>query len=117
MCKKIIITIFLFCLAFSLCYNVAYAGLWAPEGGTGLDNPFGKTDSFTKVATKIITWIRDIAILVAVGMIIWAGILFMTAAGSPDKITKARNALLWALVGLAIVIIGTGWIELIQSFF
>jgi hypothetical protein len=35
-------------------------------------------------------------------MFIWAGILFLTAQGDPTKITGAKKAVLWAVVGTAV---------------
>ena len=32
-------------------------------------------------------------------MFIWTGFLFVTAHGEPAKITKARGALLWSIIG------------------
>lgn len=42
---------------------------------------------------------------VCVIMLIWAGILFATAAGDPAKITKARNAALFAVIGFILGIL------------
>ena len=48
-------------------------------------------------------------------MIIYAGILFLTAQGNPTTITKAKDVLKYAVIGLAIIIIGSGFVTLIQS--
>lgn len=50
-------------------------------------------------------WIFYILILVAVIMIIIGGFVFMTAAGSPEKATKGRNILIYAVIGIAIGIL------------
>lgn len=39
----------------------------------------------------------------AVIIIILAGFTFMTSAGDPAKITKARNAILYSVIGLVVV--------------
>ena len=80
----------------------------------GLQNPL-QADSFTELIEDIIDWIANIGILIAVGMIIYAGVLFMIAGGSEEKITTARKTLTWSLVGLAILIMGKNWIALIES--
>lgn len=74
-----------------------------------------KIDSFSELANNIIGFIRIIAIFIAVIMIIYAGFLFMTSAGEEEKISKAKKALLWALVGLAVFLIGTGWVKIVKD--
>lgn len=49
-------------------------------------------------------------------MIIYAGILFVTSAGDPSKITRARQAVLWAGVGVLVGLLAyaaVGFIKLI----
>jgi len=38
-------------------------------------------------------------------MVVYAGILFVTGGGEPEKISKAKQALLWAVIG-GIVLLG-----------
>jgi hypothetical protein len=42
--------------------------------------------------------------VVAVLMIMWAGFLYVTAGGNPAQISKAHQALLWAVIGAAILL-------------
>ncbi|OGZ67204.1 MAG: hypothetical protein A3C58_00220 [Candidatus Staskawiczbacteria bacterium RIFCSPHIGHO2_02_FULL_34_10] len=39
-------------------------------------------------------------------MFIWAGVLFLTARGDPSKIILARGAVLWAVIGIIVAIVG-----------
>ncbi len=79
-----------------------------------LCNPL-PTDDFNGLLVQIGVAIRDIAIPIAVIVIIWAGIQFLTANGSPEKISTAKKALWYAIIGLAIIFIGTGFVDLIKS--
>jgi hypothetical protein len=54
---------------------------------------------------------------VALGFAIYAGILFVTSGGDPEKVTKARNALLWALVGVIVVSLSYGIVVLLNKLF
>lgn len=67
------------------------------------------------VIKVIINWIRNIAIPIAVGMIIWGGIMYLTAGPFPKNVDKAKNIIKYAVLGLAIIFIGSGFITLIQS--
>ena len=81
-----------------------------------IPNPLkgGATD-FAGLVKVIAQWLFNLAIPIAVAMIVYAGILFLTSQGDPGKITKARQVLTYAVIGLAIILIGSGFITLIQS--
>ena len=67
------------------------------------------------LAKAIGKFLLQIAIPIAVIIIIYAGILFLTSGGNQDRVKKARTALLYAVVGLAIILIGQGFFVLIKS--
>ena len=47
-------------------------------------------------------------------MFLWAGILFLTSAGNEQRITSAKKAVFYAIIGLAIALSGAGLIALVQ---
>ncbi len=81
-----------------------------------IPNPLkGGASDFTSLVKIIAQWIFNLAIPIAVAMIVYAGILFLTAAGETAKVTKAKEVLKYAVIGLAIILIGSGFVTLIQS--
>lgn len=56
-----------------------------------------------------------IAALVAIGYIIYGGVLYVTSQGSPDQTGKAQNTILNALIGLVIAIISAALVSFIGS--
>lgn len=42
---------------------------------------------------------------IAVGVVIYGGVLFITSSGDPEKVTKARKTLMWAIIGIIIVVL------------
>lgn len=66
---------------------------------------------FANAANYVFGFIGALAILVFV----WAGVLFITSAGNAGQIDKAKKALLYAVIGSAIALAGTGLIELVKS--
>lgn len=52
---------------------------------------------------NLVNWFIGIAGLVSVIFLVYGGILYITSAGSPDKATKARQMILYSLIGLIIV--------------
>jgi hypothetical protein len=53
--------------------------------------------------------------VVAVIYIIMAAFNFVTAAGDPEKVTKARNFVLYALIGVLVAFAAKGLINLISK--
>ena len=71
-----------------------------------ITNPLaaGGVDNFDQLLTKIITGVAGIVASLSVIMIIIAGILYLTSAGSPERIGVAKKALIYAIVGIVIAI-------------
>ncbi len=81
-----------------------------------IPNPLkGGASDFASLVKIIAQWIFNLAIPIAVAMIVYSGILFLTAKGEPAKVTKAKDVLKYAIIGLAIILIGSGFVTLIQS--
>src|SRR3989344_1652576 len=79
-----------------------------------LCNPVG-INNLKDLAVRIGGVIKDLAIPIPVIIIIWAGVQFLIAGGNTERVTTARKALAYAVIGLAIIFIGSGFIDLIQS--
>lgn len=81
-----------------------------------IPNPLrGGADDLTGLIKVLAQWLFNIAIPIAVIMIIYSGVLFLTAQGNPGQVTKAKDVLKYAVIGLAIMFIGSGFVSLIQS--
>jgi hypothetical protein len=79
-----------------------------------LPNPIGVM-TFQDLVNIIGKWIFNLAIPIAVIIIIWAGVLMLTSGGDPSRFKKGSEALKYAFIGLAIVLIGKGFVTLIKS--
>lgn len=77
-----------------------------------------KITNITAVINLIDTiagWFQIIVLAIAVIIIIWAGLVWMTAGGDEEKITTARRMILYGLVGVGIVIVAYGMVALVKS--
>ena len=125
--KKLFISLFVLSL---LGFGVARAqtlpvdtgtggGTSAAAGGTGtsveLPNPLG-IGTIGDLMNKIIDGLILFATPVVVAVVIWAAYLFISSRGEPDKITQARNALLYAILGYAILLLAKGIGVIISNF-
>lgn len=67
-----------------------------------LPNPL-KADSPQELIGYIINAFLGIVGSIALIMFIYGGFVWMTAAGSQEKVTQGRNILVWATIGLVII--------------
>ncbi len=75
-----------------------------PNTASQFLNPFAGTTLQELLAT-ILTVVVYVLFPIVVLVIIYTGFLFVTAQGNPQKIQKARSALVWAVIG-ALIILG-----------
>jgi len=61
------------------------------------------TGTFNNILKKIINIFSVIVGVVAVIMIVYGGFRYITSGGNSEKITSARNTIVYALIGLVIV--------------
>jgi len=83
----------------------------APAGGeTEFPNPFGNgittLPEFIETLTNNV--ILPVGSVIVVIMIIYAGFLFVTAQGNENKITDAKRAFMYAVIG-ALILLGS-WV-------
>lgn len=75
-----------------------------PTDGTTLCNPV-KADSLTGLFDDVLSnVIIPVSIVIAVMFIIWAGLKFVMAQGKAGDIEKARQNLIYVLIGVALVV-------------
>lgn len=78
--------------------------LSAQGGGVGiLVNPL-KDDTITELMGTILNAVVQIGLVVVTFFIIYAGYKYVTARGNPGALKEAHQAILWTLIGSAVVI-------------
>ncbi len=103
--KKIILTLFIV-LALLGAVQVVFA-----QGGFGLDKTAGAagyetTGASASLSTRIQLVVSVVLGLVAVvffGLILYGGIIWMTARGKDEKVAEAKSILEAATIGLAVI--------------
>lgn len=65
----------------------------------------GGQGSLRALALTIINFFLGFLGLIAVIMIIYAGVLYVTAAGAEDQTGKAKKIIMYAIIGLLIVLL------------
>jgi len=79
-----------------------------------IPNPLGTTD-ITTLFSKLSTALLDIAVPIAVIMYIWAGVLLLVSNGNPQRVSRAKEILKFTTIGLVIIFIAGGLVDLIRS--
>jgi type IV secretion system pilin len=104
MFKKIFITIFIFSIILSLPAHAigiqdTQQLIGTTAGGAGVS-----TATVDSLAAEVIKTILGILGAVFFVLILYGGFTYMTAAGADEKIKKAKQIIIAAIIGLAIVI-------------
>lgn len=84
----------------SAAYSSACQGISELGAGQGCSSGPSTFDNLIKTAVDILSYIVGIA---AVIMIIVSGLRFVMAGGESQAVSGAKNSLIWAIVGIAVV--------------
>jgi len=108
--------------------SVSAASHQAPTSGLGTIDATGATpgastgtgtiSSTTELVGLIlglVNWFAWFVALAAVLFGLYAGVLFITAGGDDEKITKAKNILLYAIVGIVVAILAFSIVNISRS--
>ena len=86
------------------------------ETGFFFGNPFGETTDIGTLLSNIVNFLIKLAIPISAILIVYAGFLYITSAGNEEKIKTAQKALIWAIIGFAVVLIASSVPAIIQEF-
>lgn len=64
---------------------------------------------------EIIRYIFGFMIVVVVLMLMISAYMFVTAGGNPEQVTKAKNFLIYALIGLAVAVLARGLVGIVLT--
>jgi cytochrome bd-type quinol oxidase subunit 2 len=73
------------------------------------------TGSIVAIVTSLMKWLLVIVGILAVIAFVIAGILYLTAAGNEDQIGKAKKAMVYAIVGVIVALLGLVVIFAVQA--
>lgn len=70
-------------------------------------NPISSV-TLQELLENVLNFLFSIAVVVLPITILYGGILLLTAGGNPEKISRSRTILLWAVVAFAIILLARG---------
>ncbi|MFA6421922.1 MAG: hypothetical protein WCV92_00760 [Candidatus Buchananbacteria bacterium] len=90
-------------------YRLIYFIIFAIPSFVGaqvkLDNPIGAGTNGTidALVIRIIQYVLGVVGVAALIAFIYGGILWLTSLGDSNKVTKGKNVMIWAFMGLLII--------------
>jgi hypothetical protein len=94
-------------LRFTFIFSAAllpFISLVAGDGSGKITNPLSSTEELIPFLNTIIDAGLKLGAVVAVVALIYAGFLFVTAAGDEGKIKTAKATILYTVIGIAILL-------------
>lgn len=90
----------------------------AVGGGVAVQscNPANATTDALAVLVNIINWFSWLLAVLSVAMGLYAGFLYMTAHGEPQKVATANNVLVYTVIGVVVAILAFSVIAIIKAF-
>jgi cytochrome bd-type quinol oxidase subunit 2 len=94
---------------------LALPGLVAAAGFGIPTNTNLPTGSITGIITNIMNWLLMLVGIIGVIGFAIAGILYLTAAGDDDAISRAKSAMMYSIIGVIVAIVGVVVIQAVQG--
>lgn len=80
-----------------------------------LQNPLQNIDSLPELIDAILHAVVQIGAILLTVMLVWVGFLFVVAQGNPEKLSTARSALIWTVIGGLILLGAEAISQVIQA--
>ena len=77
--------------------------------------PYQGEVDILKVLNTIINWVFAIFLAIAVLFIILAAFQFLTAGGNSEKVSEARDKLLYAAIGIAVAMLSKAIVPIVAG--
>lgn len=79
-----------------------------------IENPI-KHETFDDLLTAFTNWIVNIGLALAPLVIVYGGLLHITAAGDPAKSTQGKKVILYAAIGLIVALLAKSLIGILEG--
>ncbi|MGB9681334.1 MAG: hypothetical protein ACPLXL_02210 [Minisyncoccia bacterium] len=101
-----ILSLFVLCLFIT---SESFADLTIPT-------PIPPTSTVWDLIEGLLKVAFNLAIPLSVGVVIYAGYLYITSAGNEKKVQQAHKTLIWGLIGFAAILIAKSVPKIIENF-
>lgn len=85
-------------------------------GSGGITNPLGSKDqTITDLLVKVINWMLGLVGFIALIALITGGARMIMDFGSEEQVKKGKTTIMWAVIGLLVVILSYAIINIVTS--
>lgn len=77
-----------------------------------IPNPI-KCATATCLAAQVIRYILGVIAIIATLMFVWGGVMMLTSGGNADQVRKAKETLVWAAIGVVVIILSWAIIQFV----
>lgn len=67
------------------------------------------------IVNAVLNFVWILFVALAILSILFAGVLFLTSQGDPEKVKTARTAVLWGIVGIVVAIIAFSIVLIVRN--
>lgn len=82
--------------------------------GIEIKNPL-KYESFGDLIENIVRFLFWLSLFVGALMIVVAAYCFLTSAGDPEKVKRAKNIIIWTLVGILVLFLSVAFVAFLKE--
>ena len=87
-----------------------------PTGGSGVNSPVNTLSDVQRLLNNFLRILYVIFFVAAAIFIVLAAFQYLTAGGDEDKLGKAKNTLIYAIVAIAVALVATGISAVVTNF-
>ena len=98
----------------TFCPDGSEAGAEGRKGCTDMTNK-SNTNDLMKTVNQIINIVIGVIGFAAVAMTIYGGVQYTTSAGDPGKVKKAKDTIMYGIVGLVVAILAFAIVNFVLS--
>lgn len=99
----------------TFCPDGSEAGAEGLKGCTDMMTNKSNTNDLMKTVNQIINIVIGVIGFVAVAMTIYGGVQYTTSAGDPGKVKKAKDTIMYGIVGLVVAILAFAIVNFVLS--
>ncbi len=82
-----------------------------------LENPLGENVTVPQLIGNVIKTLLAVVGALALAMFVYGGFTWLTSGGSPDKIKKGKDILIWAVIGLVVIFTSYSLVDFLLTAF